>query len=366
MLQSFLFKIKDHRRKQGQRYPLGHILLFSIFAILSEATSYRRIHAFIKANYKTLEEVFSLNWKRIPAYTTIRAIIQDTSAAEMEASFRQYSAALAEDEGKKQVVAVDGKVLRGSFDHFQDQKAIQILSAFLPESQIILAHEEIAGKSNEIPTAQDLIRKLGLSDCIFTFDAFHCQEETLKAAAETNNDVIVQVKGNQKTLFKDCMVTSERRMPLEGYQDPITKVRNRIERRKVEVFPVQEISDSEKWNLVKAIGKVTREREVFDTSTKSWKNRDEVSFYISTIVLSAKDFCQALRNHWGIETRNHYVRDVAMGEDKSRIRTNPHLFAKLRSFALNIIRANNVKNVSLELFNNCMNVDNILNYAGIK
>ncbi len=366
MLRSFLFRIKDHRRKQGRRYELGHIFLFSIFAILSGATSSRKIHAFIKANYKTLDETFTLNWKRFPASPTIRDIIQGSSSAEMEESFRQYSAELAESEGKKRFVAFDGKVLRGSFDHFQDQKALQILSAYVTESQIILAHEEISEKTNEIPTAQALLLNLGLSGCIFTFDAFHCQEKTLKAAAETNNDVIVQVKGNQKTLFKDCMVTSERRMPLEGYQDPITKVRNRIERRKVEVFPVQEISDSEKWNLVKAIGKVTREREVFDTSTKSWKNRDEVSFYISTIVLSAKDFCQALRNHWGIETRNHYVRDVAMGEDKSRIRTNHHLFAKLRSFALNIIRANNAKNVSLELFNNCMNVDNILNYAGIK
>ena len=366
MLQSFLFKIEDHRRKQGQRYRLGHILLFSRFAILGEATSYRRIHAFIKANYKALDEVFSLNWKRVPAYPTIRAIIQDTSPAEMEASFRQYSADLAEEKDKKRFVTIDGKVLRGSFDHFQDQKAIQILSAFLPDSQIILAHEEISEKTNEIPTAQELILKLGLSGCIFTFDALHCQEETLKAATEPHNDVIVQVKGNQKTLFKDCIGTSETRMPLEVYQEPITKVRNRIERRGVEVFSAEEISDSEKWDLVKAIVKVTREREVFDTRTKSWKRSEEISFYISTLVLSAKEFCQAIRDHWGIENKNHYVRDVTMGEDRSRIRTNPHLFAKLRSFALNIIRANKVQNVSLELFNNCMNLDNILNYAGIK
>jgi len=366
MLQSFLFKIKDHRRKQGQRYSLGHILLFSIFAILGEATSYRRIHAFIKANYKTLDEAFSLNWKRLPAYTTIRAIIQGTSSAEMEERFRQYSADLAQHKGKQRFVTFDGKTLRGSFDHFQDQKAIQILSAFLPESQIILAHEEIPEKANEIPTAQDLILKLGLSGCIFTFDALHCQEKTLKAVAETHNDVIVQVKGNQKTLFKDCRGTAETRTPDEVYQEPITKVRNRIESRKVEVFPAQDIHDSEKWDLVKAIVKVTREREVFDTRTKSWKSSEEISFYISTIVLSAKDFCQAIRNHWSIENSNHYVRDVAMGEDKSRIRTNPHLFAKLRSFALNIIRANKVENVSLELFNNCMNLDNILNYASIK
>ena len=365
MLQSFLFKIKDHRRKQGQRYQLGHILLFSIFAVLSGATSYRKVEAFIKANYEILDETFGLNWKRLPAYTTIRAIIQGTSSEEIEASFRQYSDFLVDTDAGKRFVAFDGKVLRGSFDHFGDQKAIQILSAFLTNSRIILAHEEIAEKTNEIPTAQELIRKLDLSGCIFTFDAINCQEKTLEAAKETNNDVIVQVKENQKTLFNDCQTTAET-MPLDdGYQEPVTKARNRIESRRVQVFTQMTISDQDKWHLVEAIVKVERKRQVFETRTKSWKQSDETSFYIATTVLNAQRFCQAIRNHWGIENLNHHVRDVTMGEDKSRIRTNPHIFAKLRSFALNIFRANNVENVSLELFNNCMNIDNILNYAGV-
>ena len=110
---------------------------------------------------------------------------------------------------------------------------------------------------------------------------------------------------------------------------------------------------------------MTRYRQLLDTKTNTWKNSDETSFYISTIVLSARKFCLAIRNHWGIENRNHYVRDVSMGEDKSRIRINPHIFAKLRSFALNILRKNNVENVSLALFDNCMCLDNVLNYAGV-
>ena len=111
--------------------------------------------------------------------------------------------------------------------------------------------------------------------------------------------------------------------------------------------------------------KVERFRQVLDTKTKTWKNSDETSFHISTIVLTAQEFCQAIRHHWGIENSNHYVRDVTMGEDKSRIRTNPHIFAKLRSFALNILRKNKVDNVSLALFDNCMCLDTVLNYAGI-
>ena len=176
MLESFLFKIKDQRRKQGQRYKLGHILLFTILAILSGATSYRKVQKFIVTHYDRLNEVFDLKWKRMPAYTTIRDIIQGTSGAELEQSFRQYSEGLVERSDQKQFIGCDGKVLRGSFDHFQDHKAIQILSAFASQSHIILAHEEIATKTNEIPTAQTLMVTLGLSGYIFTFDAFHCQK----------------------------------------------------------------------------------------------------------------------------------------------------------------------------------------------
>ena len=366
MLKSFLFKVKDHRRKQGRRYQLGHILLFSIFAVLSNATSYRKIHVFIEANYSALDETFELNWKRVPAYTTIRAVIQGTCADELEASFRQYSAVLATSSPGERFVAFDGKVLRGSFDHFRDQKAAQVLSAFLTDSRIILAHEEIAEKTNEIPTAQELMAKLGLSGCVFTFDAINCQEKTLQVAKETDNDVIVQVKENQKTLFNDCQTTAGTIVPMDVYQEPTTKTRNRIESRKVSVFTPMVISNQTKWHLVKAIIKVERKRRVFDTKAKCWKQSDETSFYIATIIRSAQTFCRAIRNHWGIENSNHHIRDVTMGEDQSRIRTNPHLFAKLRSFTLNILRANHVENTSLELFRNCMNLNNILNYIGIK
>ncbi len=365
MLKSFLFKVKDRRRKQGRRYELGHILLFSILAILSGADSYRKIRKFMVTQYATLNEIFDLNWKRMPAHTTLRDILQGTSGAELEQSFRQYSARLVERDGRKQCIGCDGKVLRGSFDHFKDQKAIQVLSAFVADSHIILAHEEIATKTNEIPTAQRLMKALGLSGYIFTFDAFHCQQETLQTGKDTGNDVIAHVKGNQQTLLKDCQTLSETTPPDEVYQEPMTKTRNRIERRKVEIFLSPSLTHPEKWHLVKVVVKVERYRRVFDTQTKTWKKGDETAFYLSTIILSAQAFCQAIRNHWGIENRNHHVRDVTMGEDKSRIRTNPHIFAKLRSFALNILRKNKIENVSLELFQNCMNLDNLLNYVGV-
>ena len=190
-------------------------------------------------------------------------------------------------------------------------------------------------------------------------------KKTLQTAKETGNEAIIQVKGNQKTLLNDCQTLSETRPPDEVYQEPVTKGRNRIESRKVELFISPALTDPEKWALVKVVVKVERYRQRFDTKSKTWKTSDETAFYIATLVLSARQFCQAIRDHWGIENRNHYVRDVTLGEDKSRIRTNPHIFAKLRSFALNILRHNHVDNVSLELFDNSMDLDKVLNYVGI-
>jgi len=240
------------------------------------------------------------------------------------------------------------------------------LSAFLTDRRIILAHEEIARKTNEIPTAQALMTALGLANCIFTFDAINCQEKTLEVAKKTGNDVIVQVKGNQKTLFEDCQTMAATLSPDAVYQEPTTKAHNRIECRSVAVFTQPLFRDADKWRLVEAVVKVDRKRWSFDTKSDYWKPSHETSYYIATTILGAETFCQAIRNHWDIENGDHYVRDVALGEDKSRIRTNPHIFAKLRSFALNILRANHVENVSLELFENCLNINNILNYVGVR
>ena len=365
MLEEYLSTIKDHRRNQGKQYQLRHILLFAIFAILCEANSYRKIHSFIKKNYKALNIHYNLNWKKIPAYTTVRNIIQGVDSVELENSFRLFSLNLHEQSSDNKYIAFDGKTLRGSFDHFNDKKAIQVFSAFC-SNDIIIAHEEIEEKTNEIPTAQKLFAELGLSNYIYTLDAMHCQVKTLESAVNSNNNIIVQVKENQPTLLNDCINATESTEPDDRYQEPESKQRNRIESRHVEVYNNVDGIDNDKWNLVESIIKVERKRQVFNTKTKVYDSSDEISHFISTAILSAKQNCEAIRLHWGIENKNHYVRDVSMNEDASRIRINPQNFAKLRSFALNILRANQKTNVQLELFENCMNFTQILNYIGIK
>jgi hypothetical protein len=93
--------------------------------------------------------------------------------------------------------------------------------------------------------------------------------------------VIVQVKANQKTLLHDCQTLAATTSPADIYQEPLTKTRNRIESRQVELFISPTLTDGEKWALVKVVVKVERSRQVFETKTKTWKNSDETSFYIS-------------------------------------------------------------------------------------
>lgn len=185
MLLTFLDKVKDHRRAQGQRYELKYIILFSIMAMLSNAKSYRDIERYIKVHFDKLQEHFKLGWRKPPAYTTVRSIIRGMCAEELETCFREYTRSLERDETEGLIsVAFDGKVLKKSFDRFNDREAIAILSCFETGSDIILAHEKVSSKTNEIPVAQDLIASLGLGDVVHTLDALHCQKDLFGIAGQ--------------------------------------------------------------------------------------------------------------------------------------------------------------------------------------
>lgn len=179
MLLTIFQQIPDHRRAEGRRYDLAHVLLFTVLAIASGADSYRKVALFIKKHFPALKKQFDLHWVKAPGYTTIRNIVQGVNPKALEKACRIYAKLIAQlDPGLYQVIGLDGKTIRGSFDHFKDQKAIQVFSAFLTSQQIILGHEMIPDKkTNEIPVAQKLIKELGLTGCLFTMDAMHCQKK---------------------------------------------------------------------------------------------------------------------------------------------------------------------------------------------
>lgn len=178
-LLGLLAEVPDPRRGQGQLYKLPHVLLFSILAIVTGCNSYRGIVTFIDVHRRRLNATFGLKWRRAPAHTAVRYILKGLDPAAVEAVFRRHAALLQAACGTpgQGSIALDGKTLRGSFDHFHDRNAAQLLSAFATDTALVLAHVEIAEKSNEIPAAQALLAELGVpAGAVVTLDALHCQK----------------------------------------------------------------------------------------------------------------------------------------------------------------------------------------------
>lgn len=171
------------------------------------------------------------------------------------------------------------------------------------------------------------------------------------------------MKENQPSLLKSLRDAAEANAPLERSQtkDPVR--RNRAETRLVEVFDAgPAVADTPWQGLIPRFIRVTRTTFLRRARDGLWDQRQEVSFHAASAPISAKKAAQAIRSHWAIENRSHYVRDVTMLEDASRIRVNPGVFARIRSFALNIMRANGEKNIADALWRNALNPQNILNY----
>jgi hypothetical protein len=173
-----LNEIPDPRRAEGKLYMLPYLLLFSVLAVITGGNSFRSIETFIKVHRRRLNAAFGLRWKRAPAHTAIRYILQGLDPQEVERVFRRHAAALqdAATDPSRRSIALDGKTLRRSFDNFNDRKAAQVLHAFDVEAGLILAHVDIEAKTNEIPAAQQLLGELKVAHCIITLDAMHCQK----------------------------------------------------------------------------------------------------------------------------------------------------------------------------------------------
>ena len=357
-----LAEVPDPRRAQGQRYSMRHLLLFSVLATLAGATSYQKIIAFIVLQRERLNVVFGACFRRAPAVNTLRHLFLALGRDDLEAAFRRHARDL-NAHGKREAlrtVALDGKTLRGSFDHLADRKAVHVLSAFASDAALVLAHQELAGAPDEVAAVPKLMAELGVTGVLFTADALHCQGEGFAQAAATGNALLVRVKDNQPTLHATLAGLCATGCPFDSHETVDRGRHGRQEHRRVEVFDTAGVLDAPWQALVSCVARVSRLTYLKDTRTGLWATREEVGYYPCQARHGAKLLGGAIRAHWGIENRVHYVRDVTLGEDASRIRTRPGIMARIRSVALNVLRANGVQNVSLALYANAVSFDQLL------
>ena len=268
--------------------------------------------------------------------------------------------------GPGEVVAHDGKSLKGSYDTAQDQKMSQLFRAFAVGTKIILGHVAIMVKSNEIPAMQALVRELGLAGVLCTADAMHCQIKTIEAVKASGAEALLQVKGNQPSLEAALEALPVRYEPEDCHVETGKIRRNRQEKRQIEVFKAGHRLDLPEWrtDVVEAV-RITRTVQRQDVATGwKWRCTHEVAWYASTGEgNSAAYYAAATRGHWGVENRVHYVLDVSMHEDASRVRKSPIILSILRSFALNILRLNKVNDIADALWRNAMNLNRVLAYG---
>lgn len=191
-------------------------------------------------------------------------------------------------------------------------------------------------------------------------------KKTFIEAAKANAELVVQLKDNQKNLLREVSEGCDF-FPSESNSNTIEKSRNRIESRIVEVFDIKScLIESKDWKeLISRAVRVKRHTQIFDTKTSEWKTRSETAYYLCSHQYSADVAATIIREHWHCENRNHYVRDVSLGEDASRIRTRPGVFARLRSFSLNILRFNKVHNIKAALFENALDFQCLISMKGI-
>jgi hypothetical protein len=175
--------------------------------------------------------------------------------------------------------------------------------------------------------------------------------------------LLVRLKANQPGLHEAVARLCAEQDPLDRHETADRGRHGRQEHRRVEVFEVEGRLPPGWRRAIARAARVSRSCWCKDTRTGLWRPRHEVAYYVSQIPLDAATFGRAVRAHWGIENRDHHVRDCVLREDDSRIRRKPGIFARLRSFALNILRANGVSNVSEAIYVNALSLDRLLAYG---
>jgi predicted transposase YbfD/YdcC len=243
-----------------------------------------------------------------------------------------------------QVIAVDGKSVRHSYDKSNGKEAIQLVSAWATDNHLVLGRQTLDGKSNEITAIPELLRLLDVSGCIVTIDAMGCQTAIAEQIVAQEADYVLAVKSNQAHLHEDMALffrlaqQNDFQKVTHTYDRTVNKGHGRVEVRQCWAISGQDslqfLREADRWPGLQTLAMVTSQRQVNGQTTS------ETRYYITSLPNDAARILHAVRTHWGIENTLHWVLDVVMNEDGSRIRKDhaPANMAALKRFALNLLK----------------------------
>jgi predicted transposase YbfD/YdcC len=333
--------IEDLRVQGRTAYPVSEILLLVLTAVISGSESWRQIQLFGAARIDYLRKFLPFE-NGIPSKSTIARVMSIILPAQfrlcLERWLQKIQASIVVDE----VIAIDGKTLRRSFENGSDHSAMHLVCAFAVKSGLVLGERKVDEKSNEIKAIPDLLETLNLKGNIVTIDAMGTQREIARIISEKGGDYILALKANQPDLFEQVKTLMESEVGDKGSEYIATSFKDydkghgRIEVRKAWVCNrVDWLSGLEKWMGLKSIVMVESRRKKGDSESV------EKRFYISSLNRDAEAHLNFIRSHWGIENSLHWVLDMSFREDESKVRNRTccENLAIVRRMAVNLLRA---------------------------
>ena len=341
----FFSDLEDPRQAGKIAYPFFDVVFLTVCAAIGGAHGWEDIELFGEAHLEWLQRN-GLFLKGLPVHDTIARIISRIQPEQFQNAFVRWMQATSE-RTDGELIAIDGKTLRSSYDRDSRQSTIHMVSAFAAKNRLVLGQVKTDAKSNEITAIPELLALLDIKGCLVSIDAMGCQTEIASTIVKGGGDYLLAVKGNQPTLHhavRAALVESTKK-PLSEETFSVEKEHGRIDGREYHVLPAGALAEQfPEWKALKSIGVAISYR-----IENMEKFSMEYRYYISSAELTPEQFSSAVRGHWAIENSLHWVLDVVMNEDACQIYRGdaPQILACARHMAQNMLRAETSRKASL-------------------
>ncbi len=337
--------IRDHcanltdPRRANARHRLLDILIIAICAVLCGAEGWEDIEAYGQAQVEWFAQLLDLP-HGIPSHDTFRRVLARLDPDAFTPCFLTWTQALSE-RSEGEIVAIDGKTLRRSFDRAASKAAIHMVRAWAHPNRLVLGQLKVEDTSNEITAIPQLLALLDLRGCLVTIDAMGCQKDIAHAIIAQDADDVLALQANHTALYEDVTlflqdIKATPRGPL-AYQceETVDADHGRLDIRTYWITSdIEWLGAKASWARLQSVGMVESRRAVGDHIAV------ETRVYLTSLACDVTQFAKAVREHWGVENALHWVLDVSFRADECRIRKEKGAqnFAVLRHIALNLLQ----------------------------